>query len=222
LTANFDPGQKGEKIKKIRINDEITAPKVRLIDQNGQQVGIVPLTEAQEQAKQLGLDLVEIAPESNPSVVKILDYAKYKYELANRKKMARRNQASTIMKEVRFRLKIGAHDYEVKINRAQRFLKAGDKVKIGILFRGREQQNPQLGFDLLTKISQQLEEFGTVDNPPSLEGRNLSVVLTANAKKVEDNSSQRQLRIEQKEARLERLKKNLSRKQPQGENHAQE
>jgi translation initiation factor IF-3 len=222
LTANFDPGQKGEKIKKIRINEEITAPEVRLIDQNAQQVGIVPLTQAQEQAKQLGLDLVEIAPDSTPSVVKILDYAKYKYELVNRKKMARRNQASTIMKEVRFRLKIDQHDYAVKINQAQRFLKAGDKVKIGILFRGREQQNPQLGFDLLTKISGQLEEFGTVDNTPSLEGRNLSVVLTSNAKKVEGNSSQRQLRIEQKEARLGRLQKNLSRKKPQGENHAQE
>jgi translation initiation factor IF-3 len=123
------------------------------------------------------LDLVEVAPDSKPPVVKIMDYGKFKYEAAQKAKEARRNQANTILKEVRFRLKIDTHDYETKMKRALGFLKAGDKVKAMILFRGREQSRPEQGVRLLQRFAEDVSEFGTVESTPTIDGRNMVMVI---------------------------------------------
>jgi translation initiation factor IF-3 len=123
------------------------------------------------------LDLVEVSPDSKPPVVKIMDYGKFKYEQAQKVKEARRNQANTILKEVRFRLKIDKHDYETKMKRAVGFLQAGDKVKAMILFRGREQSRPEQGVRLLQKFAEDVGEFGTVESTPTIDGRNMVMVI---------------------------------------------
>jgi translation initiation factor IF-3 len=123
------------------------------------------------------LDLVEVAPDSKPPVVKIMDYGKFKYEQAQKVKEARRNQANTILKEVRFRLKIDKHDYETKMKRAVGFLQAGDKVKAMILFRGREQSRPEQGVRLLQKFAEDVNEFGSVESTPTIDGRNMVMVI---------------------------------------------
>jgi len=123
------------------------------------------------------LDLVEVSPDSKPPVVKIMDYGKFKYEQAQKVKEARRNQANTILKEVRFRLKIDKHDYETKMKRALGFLQAGDKVKAMILFRGREQSRPEQGVRLLQKFAEDVGEFGSVESTPTIDGRNMVMVI---------------------------------------------
>ena len=143
----------------------------------GEQVGVVPIEVALRLASEAELDLVEVAPNSKPPVVKIMDYGKFKYEAAQKAKEARRNQANTVLKEVRFRLKIDAHDYETKRKRAEGFLKAGDKVKAMILFRGREQSRPEMGARLLQRFAADMEEFGTVESSPTLDGRNMTMVV---------------------------------------------
>ena len=123
------------------------------------------------------MDLVEVSPDSNPPVVKIMDYGKFKYEQAQKLKEARRNQANTILKEVRFRLKIDTHDYETKRKRAEGFLQAGDKVKAMILFRGREQSRPEQGVRLLQRFAEDVAEFGDVESTPTIDGRNMVMVI---------------------------------------------
>jgi translation initiation factor IF-3 len=120
---------------------------------------------------------VEVSPDSQPPVVKIMDYGKFKYEAAQKAKEARRNQANTILKEVRFRLKIDTHDYETKMKRALGFLQAGDKVKAMILFRGREQSRPEQGVRLLQRFAEDVAEFGTVESTPTIDGRNMVMVI---------------------------------------------
>jgi translation initiation factor IF-3 len=128
-------------------------------------------------AQEADLDLVEVAPNSKPPVAKIMDYGKFKYEEAQKAKEARRNQANTILKEVRFRLKIDVHDYETKRKRAEGFLAAGDKVKAMILFRGREQSRPDQGVRLLRRFAEDVAEFGTVESSPTIDGRNMVMVI---------------------------------------------
>jgi translation initiation factor IF-3 len=128
-------------------------------------------------AAEADLDLVEVAPNSKPPVAKIMDFGKFKYETAQKAKEARRNQANTILKEVRFRLKIDKHDYETKRKRAEGFLSAGDKVKAMILFRGREQSRPEQGFRLLQKFAEDVAEFGSVESTPTIDGRNMVMVI---------------------------------------------
>ena len=132
---------------------------------------------AQRLAQEADLDLVEVAPNSRPPVVKIMDYGKFKYETAQKAKEARRNQANTILKEIRFRLKIDAHDYETKRKRAEGFLKSGDKVKAMILFRGREQSRPEQGVRLLQRFAEDVREFGSVESLPTIDGRNMVMVI---------------------------------------------
>jgi len=136
-------------------------------------------------ASEADLDLVEVAPNSKPPVVKIMDYGKFKYEAAQKAKEARRNQANTVLKEVRFRLKIDDHDYETKRKRAEGFLKSGDKVKAMILFRGREQSRPEMGARLLQRFASDMEEFGTVESSPTLDGRNMTMVVAPLKTKAE-------------------------------------
>jgi translation initiation factor IF-3 len=128
-------------------------------------------------AQEADLDLVEVAPNSKPPVAKIMDFGKFKYETAQKAKEARRNQANTILKEVRFRLKIDTHDYETKRKRAEGFLQAGDKVKAMILFRGREQSRPDQGVRLLQRFAEDVAEFGSVESTPTIDGRNMVMVI---------------------------------------------
>ena len=165
------------RISDPRTNDRIRVPEVRLVGPNGEQVGVVRIEDALRLAQEADLDLVEVAPDSKPPVVKIMDYGKFKYEQAQKLKEARRNQANTILKEVRFRLKIDKHDYETKMKRAVSFLQAGDKVKAMILFRGREQSRPEQGVRLLQKFAEDVSEFGSVESTPTIDGRNMVMVI---------------------------------------------
>jgi translation initiation factor IF-3 len=167
----------GVNITDPRINERIRVPEVRLIGPAGEQVGVVKLEIAQRLARENDLDLVEVAPEAKPPVVKIMDYGKFKYEAAQKAKEARRNQAHTILKEVRFRLKIDTHDFETKLKHAVTFLKGGDKVKAMIQFRGREQSRPEAGVRLLHKFAESVAEFGTVEHAPTVDGRNMTMII---------------------------------------------
>ena len=144
----------------LRINDRIRVPEVRLVGPNGETVGIVPTDQALKLAQEADLDLVEIAPQGKPPVCKLMDYGKFKYENAQKAREARRNQTNVIIKEMKLRPKIDAHDYETKKGHVVRFLRAGDKVKITIMFRGREQHRPELGFRLLQKLAEDVDGAG--------------------------------------------------------------
>jgi translation initiation factor IF-3 len=169
--------RRSTRISDPRTNDRIRVPEVRLVGPAGEQVGVVPIETALKLAQEAELDLVEVAPNSRPPVVKIMDYGKFKYETAQKAKEARRNQANTILKEVRFRLKIDDHDYETKRKRAEGFLKAGDKVKAMILFRGREQSRPEQGVRLLQRFAEDVREVGSVESLPTIDGRNMVMVI---------------------------------------------
>jgi translation initiation factor IF-3 len=160
-----------------RINDRIRVPEVRLIDENGEQVGIVPTAQALDRARDTDLDLVEIAPTAKPPVVRILDYSKYKYEQEQRKKAARKHQQQVTIREMKLRPKIATHDYETKKGHIIRFLKDQSKVKVTIMFRGREQAHPERGEALLRKLAGELAELGTIEQQPNQEGRNMTMIL---------------------------------------------
>lgn len=151
----------------------------------GEQVGVVRIDVALRLAQEADLDLVEVSPNSNPPVVKVMDYGKFKYEAAQKAKEARKNQANTILKEVRFRLKIDTHDYETKRKRAESFLKAGDKVKAMILFRGREQSRPDQGVRLLQRFAEDVADYGVVEFTPMIDGRNMVMIIAPVKTKAE-------------------------------------
>ncbi len=169
----------------LRINDRIRVPEVRLVGPNGETVGIVSTNEALKLAQEADLDLVEVAPMARPPVCKLMDYGKFKYENAQKAREARRNQTNVIIKEMKLRPKIDAHDYETKKGHVVRFLRAGDKVKITIMFRGREQHRPELGFRLLQRLAEDVTELGFVESSPKQDGRNMIMVLGPHKKKAE-------------------------------------
>ncbi|MDO5710181.1 MAG: translation initiation factor IF-3 [Micrococcales bacterium] len=181
-------------INEPRINDRIRVPEVRLIGPDGEQVGVVRVDAAMKLAEEVNLDLVEVAPDARPPVAKLMDYGKYKYEAAMKARDARRNQANTQLKEIRFRLKIDSHDYETKCGHAIRFLKGGDKVKAMIQFRGREQSRPEMGIRLLEKLAEDVAEYGSVESQPRQDGRNMTMVIAPMAKKIQARSEQRRRR----------------------------
>jgi translation initiation factor IF-3 len=150
---------------------------VRLVGPNGEQVGIVAIGDALRLAQEADLDLVEVAADARPPVCKLMDYGKWKYENAQKAREARRNQSHTVIKEMKLRPKIDPHDYETKKGHVIRFLKAGDKVKITIMFRGREQSRPELGFRLLQRLAADVEELGIVEAAPKQDGRNMIMVM---------------------------------------------
>lgn len=152
-------------------------PEVRLVGPQGEQVGIVRIEDALRLAAEADLDLVEVAPAAKPPVCKLMDFGKWKYEAAVKAREARKNQTNTVLKEVRFRLKIDTHDYETKVGHARKFLGAGDKVKAMIQFRGREQQRPELGIRLLEKFAQDVADVGAVESTPRQDGRNMVMVV---------------------------------------------
>ena len=160
-----------------RINDRIRVPEVRLVGPNGEQVGIVAIGDALRLAQESDLDLVEVAPMARPPVCKLMDFGKFKYESAIKDRESRKNQAHTVIKEMKLRPKIDPHDYETKKGHVVRFLKQGDKVKITIMFRGREQSRPELGARLLRRLSEEISELGFVEAQPKLDGRNMIMVL---------------------------------------------
>uniref|UniRef100_UPI00194DFB67 translation initiation factor IF-3 n=1 Tax=Sphaerimonospora thailandensis TaxID=795644 RepID=UPI00194DFB67 len=168
-----------------RINDRIRVPEVRLVGPNGEQVGIVSIGDALKLAQESDLDLVEVAATARPPVCKLMDYGKFKYESAMKAREARRNQAHTIIKEIKLRPKIDPHDYETKKGHVVRFLKAGDKVKVTIMFRGREQSRPELGFRLLQRLAEDVMELGFVESQPKQDGRNMIMVIGPHKKKAE-------------------------------------
>ncbi|MEY4136547.1 MAG: hypothetical protein RL205_675 [Actinomycetota bacterium] len=166
-----------------RINDRIRVPEVRLVGPAGEQVGIVRIEDALRLAVEADLDLVEVAPMAKPPVCKLMDFGKFKYEAAMKERESRRNQTHTIIKEMKLRPKIDSHDYETKKGHVERFLKAGDKVKITIMFRGREQSRPELGLRLLAKLAEDVEPLGFVEATPKQDGRNMIMVLAPHRKK---------------------------------------
>ncbi|HEX8003573.1 MAG TPA: translation initiation factor IF-3 [Mycobacteriales bacterium] len=167
-----------------RINDRIRIPEVRLVGAAGEQIGIVPIGEALRMAQEQDLDLVEVAPMARPPVCKIMDYGKFKYEEALRAKEARKKQSLTIIKEIKLRPKIDPHDYGTKKGHVERFLKAGDKVKVTIMFRGREQSRPELGYRLLQRLADDVSDLGLVEAAPKQDGRNMIMVLAPHKKRV--------------------------------------
>ncbi len=173
-----------------RINDRIRASEVRLVGPEGEQVGVVRIDVALRLAQEADLDLVEVSPNSNPPVVKVMDYGKFKYEAAQKAKEARKNQANTILKEVRFRLKIDTHDYETKRKRAESFLQAGDKVKAMILFRGREQSRPEQGVRLLQRFAEDVAHNGVVEFTPTIDGRNMVMIIAPLKSKADAKAAQ--------------------------------
>ena len=168
-----------------RINDRIRVPEVRLIGAAGEQVGVVAIDVALRLAEEAGFDLVEIAPDAQPPVCKIMDFGKYKYEIAQKAREARQNQTHIVVKEIRLGLKIENHDYETKKNHIEKFLLGGDKVKVTVQFKGREQTRPEIGFRLLQRLAEDVAGTGFVEFAPKREGRSMTMVLGPLKKKSE-------------------------------------
>ena len=177
--------QKGGKggDKRARINDQITEREVRLIDEDGEQVGIVSIEQALEAASSKELDLVEISPDAEPPVCRIMDYGKHLFELKQKQKDARKKTRQTQLKEVKFRPGTDIGDYQVKLRNLTRFLEAGDKAKVTVRFRGREMAHQELGLQLLQRIEADLVEFGQVEQKPNMEGRQMMMVIAPMSKK---------------------------------------
>jgi translation initiation factor IF-3 len=160
-----------------RINQDITVPEVRLVDENGEMKGVVPTRQAIQMAEEAGLDLVEVSPSAEPPVCKILDYGKYKYEQQKKAAEARKKQKVIDIKEVKIRPGIEKHDYEVKMRSIKRFLEEGDKVKVTMRFRGREMAHQSIGSDLLKQMLVEVEGMCTVELSPRMEGRQMIMIL---------------------------------------------
>jgi translation initiation factor IF-3 len=160
-----------------RINERIRVPEVRLIDENGQQVGIMRTQEALRYAQDRDLDLVEVAPDAKPPVCRVLDYSKYKYEQNQKQKAARKHQQQINVREIKFRPKIAQNDYETKRGHVERFLKGRDKVKVTIMFRGREMAHPERGEMILNRLAEDLGDLAVVEQRPQQDGRNMTMML---------------------------------------------
>ena len=170
---NFTPSREGP-----RVNEEINVPRVRLVDARGQMVGVVSRNDALNMAADAGLDLVEISPNAEPPVVKILDFGKFKYENQKRKNEARKKQKVIEVKEIKLRPGIDDHDYDVKMRSMVKFIEEGDKVKVTMRFRGRELAHQELGMDVLMRVKSDLDEIAKVEQFPRMEGRQMTMVMS--------------------------------------------
>ena len=168
-----------------RINDRIRVPEVRLVGPNGEQNGVTRIEDAIRMAQENDLDLVEVAPEARPPVAKIMDYGKFKYQEALKARENRRSQVNAVVKEMKLRPRIESHDYDTKKSHIERFLLGGDKVKVTIMFRGREQSRPEMGYKLLARLAEDLAEVSMVEFAPKQDGRNMVMVLAPNRRKSE-------------------------------------
>jgi translation initiation factor IF-3 len=182
-----------------RINEDIRVQQVRLVDENGGQLGVKPIQEALEYAHGKDLDLVEVAAQADPPVARVMDYGKYRYEQEQKAKLARKHQVSINVKEIKLRPKIGVHDYETKKGHVVRFLNQRAKVKVTIMFRGRETSHPERGRDLLMRLAEDVSEIGQVESPPLLDGRNMVMMLgpTKNAGVAKDAQAEDTQRSEE-------------------------
>lgn len=178
----------------MRINGYIRASEVRLVAPDGSQIGVKKLAEALWLADQLGLDLVEVAPDAKPPVCRLMDYGKFKYEQSIRDREARKHQKRTVIKELRMAPRIETHDFDITLRRALEFLDEGDKVKVTVRFRGREQERPEFGKRLLDRLAEGIGEAGTIEQTPQLEGRMMTMVLAPSRRrrKVEANHDEEQ------------------------------
>ncbi len=167
-----------QKQQRVRINEQIRVPEVRLIGPEGEQIGVMATKEALAQAAEVHLDLVEVAPQASPPVCRIMDYGKFKYQQSKKQQEARRRQTIIQVKEIKVRPKIEEHDMGFKLKNTRRFLSEGDKVKISVIFRGREIAHTDRGFRILTQMAEALADVGTVEQSPKLEGRNMSMIVT--------------------------------------------
>lgn len=167
-----------------RVNDQIRADRIRLVGADGEMVGVVSVREALRAAEEAGLDLVEISPNADPPVCKILDYGKYKYEQQKKAAEARKKQKVIEVKEIQIRPRIDDHDYQVKLKAAKRFLEEGDKVKVVLKFRGREMAHTQIGLDLLKKMIEDIGTIGKVETEPKMEGRQVMMILSSTVAKA--------------------------------------
>src|SRR5438105_3958844 len=182
-----------------RVNEAIRSSRVRLIGEEGQQLGIKTVDDARNYAYSKGLDLVEVAAQADPPVAKVMDYGKYRYEQEQKAKQARKNQTQIHVKEIKLRPKIGIHDYDTKKGHVTRFLNQRAKVKVTIMFRGREREHPDRGRDLLMRLAEDVREIGTIETQPLLEGRNMTMVLgpTKNAGVKKDAEAENELGSEE-------------------------
>ncbi|HEY2779094.1 MAG TPA: translation initiation factor IF-3 [Gaiellaceae bacterium] len=196
-SGGFEPPRRPE--PQTRINDAIRVPRVRLIGEGGEQLGIKTTDEAREYAYGKNLDLVEVAAQADPPVARVMDYGKYRYELEQKAKLARKHQTQINVKEIKLRPKIGIHDYETKKGHVERFLNQRAKVKVTIMFRGREREHPDRGRDLLMRLADDVKEIGLIETQPLLEGRNMTMVLgpTKNAGAKRDAETEDTLNIEE-------------------------
>jgi translation initiation factor IF-3 len=173
------------------LNDRIRSPEIRLVGADGEQIGVVPTQEALRRARELDLDLVEVAPQAQPPVCRIMDYGKFKYERDIRQKEARKKQARTELKEIKFRPKIDAHDYATKKGHVDRFLRGGHKVKVTIMFRGREMTHTDLGRKILDRLVNDLGGMVTVESMPKQEGRNMIMVIAPNRRFLDQQAREK-------------------------------
>ena len=178
--SHFSPGFKGQKpapLNRPRLNDEISANQLRVIDAEGKMVGVLTLAEALRLSDERHMDLIEIAPQASPPVCKIMDFGKYSYELQKKDKFQRKQQQQQQMKEIRFKWRTDTHDFNFKTRHAREFLIEGNKVKGTVMFRGREITHHEIGRELLERFVAELEDVGKVDSPPKFEGKSIAVVL---------------------------------------------
>ena len=187
-------------VPQARINEMIRSPQVRLVDDDGSQIGVKDTNEAREYAWAKNLDLVEVAAQADPPVAKVMDYGKFRYEQEQKAKLARKHQVSVNIKEIKLRPKIGIHDYNTKKGHVERFLNQRAKVKVTIMFRGREQSHPERGRDLLMRLAEDVKEIGQVESPPLQDGRNMVMLLgptrNAGAAKADAKAEETQRREE--------------------------
>ena len=184
-----------EIIKELRVNERIKGTEFRLVGEKGEQLGVMLLYQAREVAKKHNLDLVEVAPAAKPPVCRLMDYGKYKYEQTRKEREAKKTQKMSLLREVRMRPKIGEHDFIAKEKSVKRFLEGGDKVKVTIMFRGRENAHPELGLRLLDRISESFKELALMEKQPTREGARLHIILspqTTQRNKIKEEIKQKQ------------------------------
>ena len=184
-----------EIIKELRVNERIKGTEFRLVGEKGEQLGVMLLYQAREVAKKHNLDLVEVAPAAKPPVCRLMDYGKYKYEQTRKEREARKTQKPSLLREVRLRPKIGEHDFIAKERSVKRFLEGGDKVKVTVMFRGRENAHPELGLRLLDRVSESFKEVAMVEKQPTRERARLHIILspqTTQKNKIKEEIKQKQ------------------------------
>ncbi len=164
-------------IKQLRVNERIIAKEVRLVGEKGEQLGIMPLIQARETARKHNLDLVEVSPTSAPPVCRLLDYGKFKYEQQKKEQQAKKSQKVSLLREIRLRPKIGVHDFDAKARKAKKLLGEGDKVKVTLMFRGREITHPDLGWKILQRMAETLNDVASLERQPVMEGRRMDIIL---------------------------------------------